>query len=53
MDSKELSTYVGFADENIGNLAKIYLRDAKTTKELKAKIEPIFAEKGYQKSLKQ
>ena len=42
MDAKELSRYVGFADEEIGKLARIYLEEADTTKELKAKISPIF-----------
>jgi len=45
LDAKELSRYVGFADEEIGELAKIYLEEASTTKELKSKIEPIFAPK--------
>ena len=45
MDATELSRYVGFADANIGELAKVYLEEASTTKELKAKIEPIFASK--------
>jgi glutamyl-tRNA synthetase len=43
MESTELSRYVGFADANIGELAKIYLEEASTTKELKSKIEPIFS----------
>ena len=46
LDDKELSRYVGFADENIGKLAKIYLEEAGTTKELKSKIAPIFAPKN-------
>lgn len=45
LDAKELSRYVGFADEEIGELARIYLEEAGTTKELKSKIEPIFADK--------
>nr|WP_321268674.1 glutamate--tRNA ligase [uncultured Sulfurimonas sp.] len=43
MDATELSRYVGFADANIGELAKVYLEEASTTKELKSKIESIFA----------
>lgn len=43
LDAKELSRYVGFADEEIGELARIYLEEAGTTKELKAKIAPMFA----------
>ncbi|NOR56948.1 MAG: glutamate--tRNA ligase [Sulfurimonas sp.] len=45
MDATELSRYVGFADDNIGELAKVYLEEASTTKELKAKIAPVFAVK--------
>jgi glutamyl-tRNA synthetase len=45
MDVKELSRYVGFADEDIGNVARIFLDEAATTKELRAKIQPIFEPK--------
>ena len=45
LDTKELSRYVGFADEEIGSLARVYLEEVSTTKELKSKIEPIFAPK--------
>jgi len=45
MEDKELSRYVGFADEAIGKLAKLYLEEASTTKELREKIEAIFGEK--------
>ncbi len=45
LDAKELSRYVGFADAEIGEVARIYLEEVRTTKELKAKIEPIFAPK--------
>ena len=53
LDSKELSRYVGFADEEIGELAKIYLEDAQTTKELRSKIEPIFAPKVIPQELQE
>ncbi len=43
MDAKELSRYVGFADAEIGELARVYLEEVGTTKELKSKITPIFA----------
>ena len=46
MDDKELSRYVGFADDAIGRLAKLYLEEASTTKELKAKVGAIFGEKS-------
>ena len=45
LDDKELSRYVGFADEEIGKLAKVYLTEVSTTKELKSKISAIFAKK--------
>lgn len=45
MDPKELSRYVGFADEEIGKLAKVFLEEASTLKELRAKISAIFAPK--------
>ncbi len=45
MDAKELSRYVGFADADIGELAKVYVKNISTTKELKAKIAPIFESK--------
>ncbi|MEJ2468803.1 MAG: glutamate--tRNA ligase [Campylobacterales bacterium] len=45
MDDKELSRYVGFADDSIGKLAKLYLEEASTTKELKAKVAAVFGEK--------
>ncbi|MDH5464346.1 MAG: glutamate--tRNA ligase [Thiovulaceae bacterium] len=45
LDDTELSRYVGFADAKIGKAAKIYLEEASTTKELKAKIAKIFSEK--------
>lgn len=45
LDAKELSRYVGFADDEIGELARIYLEEAGTTRELKTKIEPIFTQK--------
>ena len=53
MDAKELSRYVGFADEEIGELARIYLEEASTTKELKSKIKPIFTEKNISDEFKE
>jgi glutamyl-tRNA synthetase len=52
LDNKELSRYVGFADEEIGALAKLYLDDVSTTKELKSKIKPIFNEKNIDDNFK-
>ena len=51
LDDKELSRYVGFADASIGALAKVYLQDIATTKELRSKIEPIFAQKTIPQKL--
>ncbi len=45
LDDIELYRYVGFADGDIGKLAKLYLQELSTTKELKAKIAGIFSEK--------
>jgi glutamyl-tRNA synthetase len=45
LDPKELSRYVGFADEEIGNLAKLFLEEASTLKELRVKISAIFSPK--------
>ena len=46
LDAKELSRYVGFADDDIGNLAKVFLEEAATLKELRSKIKPIFEPKS-------
>ena len=48
MDDKQLSTLFGFADADIGKLAKLYLEEASTIKELIAKIKPIFAPKDVE-----
>lgn len=45
LDPKELSRYVGFADAEIGQLAKVFLEEAGTLKELRSKIGAIFAPK--------
>jgi len=45
LEDKELSRYVGFADNAIGKVAKIYLDEASTLKELRPKIEAIFSAK--------
>jgi len=45
LDDVELSRYVGFADSDIGKLAKIYLKEVSTTKELREKVGAIFSEK--------
>ena len=53
LDDKELSRYLGFADDSIGKLGKLYLEEASTTKELRNKIEPIFAEKTVNKEFQE
>ncbi len=45
MDDIRLSKLFGFADSDIGKLAKIYLEEASTTVELQAKIKAIFSPK--------
>jgi glutamyl-tRNA synthetase len=45
MDEMRLSKILGFADTDIGKLAKVYLEEASTIKELKTKIDTIFAAK--------
>jgi len=47
MDDRELSTLFGFADVEIGKLAKLYLEECSTTNELKEKILPIFSPKEF------
>jgi len=52
LDAVELSRYVGFADAEIGEVAKIYLDDIYTTKDLKKKIEAIFTPKQIPQEFK-
>jgi glutamyl-tRNA synthetase len=47
IDDKKLSTLVGFADADIGKLAKLYLKKCSTVNELEAKIRPIFQPKKF------
>lgn len=50
MDNKRLSTLFGFADEEIGKLAKVYLEEqCYTLKALESKIKPIFNPKDFSK----
>ena len=48
MDDKLLSRLFGFADEDIGKLAKLHLEEASTINELEAKIKSIFAPKNFE-----
>ncbi len=45
IDELRLSKLLGFADTDIGVLAKIYLEELSTIKELKSKIDLIFSDK--------
>jgi len=47
MDDKRLSTLFGFADADIGKVAKIYLEEASTVNELEVKIKAIFSPKDF------
>ncbi len=47
MDNKILSTLFGFADADIGKLAKLFLEDASTINELAEKIRMVFAPKTF------
>ena len=48
MDERTLSTLFGFADADIGKLAKLYLEEASTVKELDAIIKTIFSPKDFE-----
>ena len=48
MDNKTLSALFGFADAEIGRLAKLYLEEASTLKELTRPIEAIFGSKNFE-----
>lgn len=45
IDNMRLSKLLGFADEDIGSLGKVYLEDLCTIKEIKSKMESIFSKK--------
>jgi len=47
MDDKQLSTLFGFADADIGKLAKVYLEECSTINELEEKIRTIFRAKDF------
>ncbi len=53
MDAKELSRYVGFADAEIGELARLYVDEICTTKELKKQIAPIFESRDIPEDYKE
>ena len=45
LDNMRLSKLIGFSDEDIGILAKIYIEECDTIKEIKEKIDLIFSKK--------
>ncbi|MCK5111258.1 MAG: glutamate--tRNA ligase [Arcobacteraceae bacterium] len=45
IDEMRLSKLIGFADKDIGKLAKIYIEECNTIKEIKQKIDAIFSQK--------
>ena len=45
IDDLRLSKILGYADQNIGKLAKIYLEECNTIKDIKSKIDTIFSSK--------
>ncbi len=45
MNEMRLSKLIGYADEDIGKLAKIYLEECDTIKQIKQKIDTIFSQK--------
>ena len=47
LDDRKLSTIFGFADVEIGKLAKLYLEECSTTNELQEKIHTIFSPKEF------
>ncbi len=46
LDDMRLSKILGYADTDIGKLAKVYLKDCNTINEIKEKIDMIFSQKG-------
>ncbi|MGB3751621.1 MAG: glutamate--tRNA ligase family protein, partial [Arcobacteraceae bacterium] len=45
LEDMRFSKIIGFADEDIGKLAKLYVEECNTTKEIEEKIKAIFSEK--------
>ncbi|PLY11404.1 MAG: glutamate--tRNA ligase [Arcobacter sp.] len=53
IDEMRLSKILGFADNDIGKLGKLYLDEANTIKELKTKIDMIFSSKSSPKGFEE
>lgn len=45
IDELRLSKILGYADQDLGKLGKIYLEECNTTKEIKSKLDAIFSKK--------
>ncbi|MEA3497842.1 MAG: glutamate--tRNA ligase [Campylobacterota bacterium] len=56
MDELRLSKILGYADEDIGTLAKLYIKECDTIKEIKAKLTTLFGQKdsleGFEQEFK-
>ncbi len=48
VDDLKLASLIGYSSEEIGKLAKIYLEEASTIKEIKRKIDKIFTPKRFE-----
>jgi len=53
IDDKKLSTIFGFADSNIGKLAKLFLKDAYTINELITALKAVFSQKECSDEIKE
>jgi len=53
MPDVQLSSLFGFADADVGKLAKLYLSEASTINELALRIRPIFAKKSLDNAYKE
>ncbi len=53
IDEMRLSKLIGYADEDIGMLAKIYLEECDTIKQIKEKIDTIFSHKDALKDFRE
>ncbi|OPX26773.1 MAG: glutamate--tRNA ligase [Campylobacteraceae bacterium 4484_166] len=53
MDDMRLSKIIGYADSDIGKLAKLYLEECDTTQQIKSKIDMIFSSNKKDETLGQ
>jgi len=45
LEDMRFSKIIGFADDDIGKLAKLYIEESNTTKEIQEKVKAVFSEK--------